>query len=48
MLEEIASGEEKRIMYGFIPYTNQSVSECFRDVISNTEKLKGPIITKKL
>lgn len=48
MLEKIASGEDKRIMYGFIPYTNQSVSEYFRDVISNTEKIKGSIITTKL
>lgn len=48
MLEKIASGEEKRIMHEFIPYTNQFVSECFRDVILNTEKLKGPIITTKL
>lgn len=48
MLEKIASGEEKRIMHEFIPHTNQSVSECFRDAILNSEKLKGPIITMKL
>lgn len=48
MPENLASAEERRFMYGFIPYISSSVSECVRDLMSNTEKLTGPIITTKL
>lgn len=40
--------KKKRFMYGFIPYTNWSVSECVRDVMFKTKKLRGLIITTKL
>lgn len=45
MPENLASAEGRRFTYGFIPYISSSVSECVRDVMSNTEKLTGPIIT---
>lgn len=48
MPENLASAEERRFMYGFIPYISSSVSECVRDLMSNTEKLTGPVTTTKL
>lgn len=44
MPANLASAEGRRFTYEFIRYISSSVSECVRDVMSNTEKLTGPII----